>query len=544
MLTAALLAVWVPSTSLEAGPREMTTEDRLAILYAPQFNFTRDGEPLVNVGVMNHVNKAEVSSNGPIRVLPLGDGGPELELDGRRFEVKISGGKAGKYKHWVVVERLAYGDVKAQDDGMERWVKRGYLPKVFEVGGLFAVGGNRFDGRTALLCVGGFEDQTEARLLADRLEARFGVETGTHTELLKFPSGHLQYTDKNSATTLKHRDVIWVGPTKEGQVFTLKTAKGDLTFAGGLIFTADHEGSLSVVNSVPAETLVKGVVPSEVYASAPMESLKAQAVAARGEVLSYLGVRHLGDPYFICNEVHCQSYKGVSRQNSRTDQAVEETRGQLMFVQEGRTARIVDARYSSNCGGHSEHKHHVWGGEPVSYLTGHGDSGKKLPKQFRNGVTDKNISAWLDEDFPAYCKTTEYGGSRNYRWTKSVGVNELEKYMNKHFDVGKITGVEILKRGVSGRVIKMRINGTRKSATLDRELSVRRAFGGLKSAMFSMEVKTDAKGRPSRFEFKGGGFGHGVGMCQTGAMMMAKEGKGFKRILNHYYPGSTIQKLY
>lgn len=529
-------------SSAMAGPREMTTEDRLAILYAPQFNFTRDGEPLIHAGVLQDVTKAEFGSNGPIRVLPLGEGGPELRLNSARdFSVSISNGRPGRYRHWVVVQRLQYKHRKAKQEAVETWVKRGYLPKAFEVGGLFAIGGRRFDSRAVLIGVGGYPSPKEAAELGERLEARFGVETEIHSELLEYPGGTLKLSGGGLPGSLTHRDVIWVAPTKPGQVFTLKTATGENTYAGSLIFTAGRTGKLIVVNSVPAETLVKGVVPSEVYPSAPMESLKAQAIAARGEILSAVGVRHLADPYLLCSTVHCQVYGGIGREHRRTNKAVDATRGQLLFDHTGE--EIVDARYSSSCGGHSENNQAVWGGDAIPYLQGHLDGGAPA-KAFAHGINDDNIDAWLASPHRAYCNTDQYGGSKTYRWTRTVKPKTLQRYADRNLQIGPITGAEILERGVSGRVIKMRLRGERGQATLDRELAIRRAFGGLRSSMFVMKIEHGRGGAISAFSFRGGGFGHGVGMCQTGAMMMGKLGKNYREILSHYYRGSTIKKLY
>lgn len=531
---------------VDAQSREMTTGDRLAMLYSPQLNFTRDGEPLIHVGVVTGAESVEISSDAMIRALPLGDGGPEMTLDGsKRLKVSLRGGDAGVYRHWVIVEHMPYGDSRAVEKAIDKWVNRGYLPRAHEVGGLFAVGGRQIDSRSVLIGIGGQKNQKFAAELAERVERKFGVDPEFHSELVEHPKGQLVLTGGGMPGTLTHRDVLWVGPTRKGQAFTVKSAAGERKYAGSLVFTADRTGKLRVVNAVPAEVLVKGVVPSEVYTSAPMESLKAQAIAARGEVLSYLGVRHLADPFSICSEVHCQSYKGLSREHPRTNKAVDETRGQVMVDGPvGAQLRLVDARYSSNCGGHSEHNEHVWGDRPHAYLRGHADHQSGLPRQFKAGITSANVSQWVASKPPAWCNTTEYGGSKTFRWSRTVDRATLEKNLSRYGTVGSVKDVEILARGVSGRVTEMRFIGTAGEVTLDRELAIRRAFGGLRSSMFTVNVVRDAKGLPSQFRFQGGGFGHGVGMCQTGAMMMGKAGHKDDEILRHYYQGARIEQLY
>ncbi len=528
----------------QANPLKMTTRDRLAILYSPQFNFTREGEPLIHAGIASGVESMELESESDLRVLSLNQEVAELVIPAkRRLKVTVDKGKAGVYRHWVVVDRVPWGQATEQRAAVEAWVSRGYLPRTFEVGSLFAIGSRRFDSRVSLIAVGGFDDRAEAVDLADRLEARFGIETERHSEVLTLPSGTLQVAGPGARAT--REDVLWLAPADPAGTFTLQTPRGERRYAGSAVFTLDADGRLSVVNAVPTETFLKGVVPSEVYASAPSESLKAQAVAARNEVLSAVGVRHLGDPYLLCSDVHCQMYEGLSRSTPRTDAAVEDTRGVLMLsASSGEQLRIVDARYSASCGGHSEHNEHVWGGHAEPWLRGHADTAAPLPASFVGGITDANVQSWLDKPPKAWCDTDRYGGNKTFRWTRSVEAATLQEWLDRNHRLGRVTDVQILARGVSGRVIRLRIAAEYGELILDRELAIRRAFGGLRSSLFVMDLQRDAKGRPTRYNFQGGGFGHGVGMCQTGAMMMAHGGHTYREILEHYYSNIRLEKLY
>src|SRR2546423_13605457 len=103
-------------------------------------------------------------------------------------------------------------------------------------------------------------------------------------------------------------------------------------YPGRLYAAADAEGKLAVVAALPMERLVKGVVPSEIFARAHPEALKAQAVTARGEVLAKIGARHLGDPYLLCAEQHCQVYKGIAAEEPGPGAAVDATRGEALFA--------------------------------------------------------------------------------------------------------------------------------------------------------------------------------------------------------------------
>ena len=119
---------------------------------------------------------------------------------------------------------------------------------------------------------------------------------------------------------------------------------------------------------MPEDKLLAGLVPAEMSASSPPEALKAQAVAARNELLAKIGTRHLTDPYRLCSTQHCQVYAGAGREDARATAAVTATRGELLVRDSG--GGLVDAVYSASCGGHTEDNEHVWGGAPDASLRG------------------------------------------------------------------------------------------------------------------------------------------------------------------------------
>ena len=130
-----------------------------------------------------------------------------------------------------------------------------------------------------------------------------------------------------------------------------------------------------------------------------------------------------------------------------------------------------------------------------------------------------------------------------FRWTVSYEADGLSELVRRRsgIDFGTITAIEPLQRGESGRIVRLRVTGTRRSLVVGKELEIRRwlSESHLKSSAFI--VDRDADGR---FIFHGAGWGHGVGLCQIGAAMMANEGIPFRRILSHYYPGSEIERRY
>ncbi len=547
-----VLAALLLPAGLTAQQRELTSTDRLALLYAPQLNFTREGDPLVRVSIYDDRTKFEFTPDRDIRVLPIGEGGPEIELPGRvKYTVSISGSKNGSYKHFVVVDHIPVADRKRIDAANKLWLQRGYVPEPLEVGGLFAVAGKVFDSRTILVGVASTTKLKEAEGIKTKLEAQFGIRGSIHSETITYPSGLLTLEGGGQKAVIRAQNVLWVAPPRGDEeritytVPDVPRSYGNGTetrkYTGALVFAPDRNGKLASMVSLGAERLLEGVVPAEIFASAPQESLRAQAIAARNEIFAAIGVRNLADPYMLRGDVMDQVYGGTGVEDKRTSAAVAATRGKVMF----HGKEIVEANYSSNSGGHTESNENVWDSQPRPYLRGKPDAPDgKVPKQFADGVSESELNAFLDSDFPAYGKTASISSNKHYRWSKSVTADTPIAWLKQNGDdVGDIKDVKILERGVSGRIMRMQIEGTKKKVTIERELNVRRMFGGLKSGLFVMKLQKSGD-RVTGYDFRGAGFGHGVGMCQTGAAGMADTGKKHEEILTHYYTGIEIRKLY
>ncbi|MFW6058148.1 MAG: SpoIID/LytB domain-containing protein, partial [Persicimonas sp.] len=229
-------------------------------------------------------------------------------------------------------------------------------------------------------------------------------------------------------------------------------------------------------------------------------------------------------------------------EDGRSDEAVSATRGEVMFYED----QIVEAIYSSNAGGHTEDNDRVWDTEPRPYLRGRADApDTEVPAKFREGVDEDDLEAFLASDMPAYSKESPVSSSKYYRWETSVDIEPVERWLEANdYELGRITEARILERGVSGRVVRLELTGTDGEAVIKRELNVRRLFDDLKSGLFVMDYQTDDAGRIEGFEFRGAGFSHGMGMCQTGAAGMAEKGRSYRDILNHYYTGIDLEELY
>jgi stage II sporulation protein D len=314
-----------------------------------------------------------------------------------------------------------------------------------------------------------------------------------------------------------------------------------LRFSGNLILLADQLGGITVINQLPIETYLESVASSEATTGAADEYLKAQAVAARSTVLATVSRHHRADPFDLCAGDHCQCYYGIDQVNSRISDVVRSTRG-LVRVMDHRPA---DCRYAKICGGKSETYPEVWGGESVPYLVSKSCGGSK-------GKETSSVKEFLDVNYPSMCNPrlhrypTSLESSRSlFRWVQeweSPALSERVETLLGH-KVGRIKELLPVTRGSSGRINRLLIVGSEGKVPVRGELLIRKLLSEshLPSSLFVVE--TEGKG-PDRFRLHGGGWGHGVGMCQLGGMAMAKSGASFEKILDTYYPGTKTETLW
>jgi SpoIID/LytB domain protein len=267
------------------------------------------------------------------------------------------------------------------------------------------------------------------------------------------------------------------------------------------------------------------------YPDAPPEALEAQAIAARTELLQKVGRRNLTDPFLLCSTQQCQVYGGAGKEDPRTTRAVEATRGMVLLRKGG---GLIDVRYSASCGGHSEDNDAIWGGEPDPSLRGKPD----VASGGMSRITDENVGAFLEDGGEAWCSKGKQAKAK-FRWTERLSESEVTaRVATKYPEVGRVKQLIAKRRGVSGRIGMLAIKGDKTTVEVTGDLHIRRLLGGMKSTLF--EVKREGES----FVFRGAGYGHGVGMCQTGAIAMAAAGKTHAQILAHYYRGTHLHRLY
>ena len=349
-------------------------------------------------------------------------------------------------------------------------------------------------------------------------------------------------------------------------------------FHGALRIIMD-EGRLTAVNVIRAETYLVSVISSEMKATAPMELLKAHAVISRSWLLACLHPsgstsspsstdteklrwyeRDAHTRFDICADDHCQRYQGITRASTENAQkAVADTWGEVLTWEN----QLCDTRFSKCCGGALEEFQYCWANLRLPYL--HRGRDWRTPTGPATDLPDLTREAeaerWIRSTPPSFCDTKDksilsqvlnnYDQETTdfYRWRVAYTQEELSRLIRQRtgIDFGRIIDLIPIARGTSGRLWQLKIEGTRQSRIIGKELEIRRTLSPthLYSSAFVVE-KHDftPDGLPGRFLLIGAGWGHGVGLCQIGAAVMAGQGYGYREILHHYYPGAKLQDVY
>ncbi len=314
----------------------------------------------------------------------------------------------------------------------------------------------------------------------------------------------------------------------------------DRQYRGALELYPMPGRGIGVRNHIDMELYLLGVVPAEVSPQWAYESLKAQAVIARTQaVLRSRSGPHKADGYHICDSQHCQVYRGVGHEANSTNKAVLETESEIL-THKGKPAWTF---YHSNCGGHTQSSGEVTGWGKLPYLNGRPDRGPETETAPR-GPWDFHL--WITGAPPANCNYPEAVRSSEYRWLRILKHKDIEFRVNRNYGTGALKEIVPLRRAASGNVNSIRFVGSKKTVDIDREHLIRNilGFGSLKSTLFSMETNRFPDGRVRNYWLYGGGWGHGIGLCQSGAAGMAgKYGKKYREILDFYFPGTAVSRL-
>ena len=330
-----------------------------------------------------------------------------------------------------------------------------------------------------------------------------------------------------------------------------------------LAFHIDRYGKITAVNILDLETYLSAVNSSEMVPNCSMEFLKSQTIVARNTVFATTGKHHFGDPFDLCADDHCQCFHGSAAIEDRSREAAAQTRGQVLVY----GGQVCDTRYAKVCGGVGESYKNVWDDQDVPYLTKFYD-GPQSPENLPDLTQEETVREFIESSPKVFCNPDAYQlpdylreahehfnwqvgympENSGFRWEVHYTPAELGKIVEEktHWGLGSIQDIQPLERGDSGRIIYARLVGENGEKLIGKELEIRRVLSKthLFSSMFVVDKETDTNGQLKMIHLKGGGWGHGVGLCQVGAEIMGEQGYSYKEILFHYYPGSTLKQLY
>jgi len=304
--------------------------------------------------------------------------------------------------------------------------------------------------------------------------------------------------------------------------------KGYLKYEGhpyrGLLQITPKGGNLRVINNIHVDDYLKGVVPTEIggVGEDAFEAIKAQAVAARTYALAHIG-QYPNEMYDLKADVSDQVYNGIEVERKLVSKAIDATRGYVLMYRD----KMINAYYHSTCGGLTDEIGEVWEKADMPYL---------------KSVFDEQYCTW----------------SKYFQWEESYTADQLktriEQYLSsergRQVDIGDITDAVIMQRTAGGRIADLVVKTTKGDYHFGKD-KIRWVFRRstnpnliLQSARFNVVVSKNPDGKVRTANIVGGGYGHGVGMCQCGAIGRARAGQEFDSILKIYYTGVNLTKLY
>jgi len=516
------------------------------------------GIPILRVGLLEGYRRVDFHLNGrytfaDLKGKPIFTG---LSSD-LRWRSKVEKSDPAEFVYRVLLKTYgSYKDALAVADSL---TDSGFPAKVIKIGVMVRIDGSIInDSRKYRLVLGDFQTEEECGAYLEEFFDEYSPRVVR--DVISPPQGRIEFYDAEyDYSGSVDKGFRLIPESSECSIILHKVKVGggfhwedteDREYPGVIEIRIDLDGSLMAINEVLIDQYLKGVVPAEMPASYPLEALKAQAVAARSEVLSKLGAKHLNDPYDLCAKVHCQVYSGLKNCSSKSDRAVVETTGEVLKF----NGRICDAVYSAVCGGHTENKEVVWNSPPEAYLIGGFDSDNGMLDTI-NLRNEEHFRSWIDSPPEVFCNVQAYGvmhqlagAMKYYRWEETYTRQELEKIIKAKtgVNIGTFFGIETLKRGASGRLYEIEILGSRSNLKIKNELNIRRSLSKthLKSSSFYITVVCDSDSVPRQITFHGAGWGHGVGMCQVGAAVIAHLGEDYRQILEHYYSGAMLKSVY
>jgi len=308
----------------------------------------------------------------------------------------------------------------------------------------------------------------------------------------------------------------------------------DINFGKNFYLTQDSYGTWTLIQKIKFADYLQGVLPHEIGSNSPIEALKAQAVIARTWGI-FNSDRFNMDKYHLCISTQCQVYKPPKFKNKKVQKAIEVTSNLILTYEN----KPINAFYHGSNGGVSATASESWQMQDYFYFNSIIDGSKSLNKIFKLPIPNESqLNNFLDFD-----KKQFYGSNHSlFRWDKKISSLKIKDKLikNKFINLNEnVLDLKVIERGSSGRVTKLEIqtNKVNKSIVLVKD-DIRRVLSFIPSNLFTINKLSD-----DLWLLRGGGFGHGVGLSQAGAIEMAELGFSYEQILNHYYRDAKLENI-
>jgi len=523
-------------------------------------NITTDDMPILKVGFEEYRDAIEFKSSGRFTVLN-NQGIPILKdvTSPMKWRVRVEQRQPARYMFGVLVGKF---DDKSQAQELEyQLIEKGIGTRIKTRGGklfcndvvvndntqYWVMVDNYASEQKAARFARDMLSQFEYQIIAEKVNQPHAVLELYDSEFEKLGEAEnvIRIVPESDDVTTYIYDVI---PDNEVQSFPVRNRM----FRRTLEFRASAAGRLMVICEIPLEKYVESIVSLEMKSDYPEELIKAQAIAVRSKTLASLGIKHFDDPFDLCAGPHCQTFNGLTRPSEVIEKAVRATAGIVLKDEK----KIVETHYTLICGGHTESSRCLHSIEEVEqYPPIFDGSDPRQLEQFGDLSVNENLRQWASNEPDVHCNVSNYGShtSLNYlkkyfHWQVTYDPKELEEIVSAKIgeEIGDIFDILPIRRGISGRILELEILGSNRNLMLKSEWEIRNilAADSLFSSCFFIDRHFDEDGFPLSFHFVGVGHGHGVGLCQTGGIVMALKNASYSDILNHYFRNTKPNKIY
>lgn len=475
-----------------------------------------------------------------------------------KWRVKIKESRSGKERFFLVLYESFNKDLAEQHLADARHIDPSC--ELVILGGNIYIDNRKVNDNTKYAIVmGDFPTEIAARKAFKQFQPDFIPRV--EKELTKDAGGALEIFDAEYDKSAEVNDVVRIVPHEVDTPVKIFQVRGydevlqrdnhtDLVFNGTVEFRFDTHGQLMGVSEVPLETYLKRVVFSEIGGDLPLEFNKALAIVCRSEAMARIHQRRPGAPYDYNNIGETLRYFGHEFDDGDIAKAVDATAGQVLVAGE----LIRDTPFHLISGGHTEDEYDIEEDDGLPHVKGRYNY-SKVPKDFQSLKNEEAARVWIaarpetwdnlrGRELPVALEQVK----KHFRWEMNYSRRELEDLIRKKTgeDIGILFEIIPHVRGASGRLKEIELIGSLKNYRIRGELNIRQALAidYLPSSCFMVERELDDTGTPISFTFVGAGQGHGVGMCKTGAAIMAQEGYKCEDILKHYFESADIQSIY